>query len=1146
MASGQLGTVIQHFRKLAASQGAQVAQELTDGQLLERFSVQRDELAFSSLLARHGALVWNVCRHVLHNDHDAEDAFQATFLVLARKARSINKVGGWLHRVAFLSAMEMKRKAARRRAHEKQATSMPQAKPQSDLAWRELLAVLDEEVQRLPEKYREPFVLCCLEAKSKAEAAKQLGWKEGTVSGRLAQARQQLQNRLTRRGITLSAGLTAAVLSNSTGTAAVPIALAQGTLRQVFLFTAGKPGMVSSSAAALAEAVMKSMMVTKLKVSLTLALLATFLAGGIGLAAYQVFPATPLKSVAQDQTPVEKARASKTGTEDEANQVRSDFYGDPLPEGAIARLGTTRLRHGHGASWMQFTPDGKSLISHGNDGVRVWKADTGEQLHFFPSEGWGSLSADGKLFAVSGKSAVHLHEIATVKRLKSVETGPVIDVLLSPDVKMLAVQQEKAPHPFELWDTTTGQRLRSWGGDPSFPACLAFADSGKTLITGGSRSHSVPPAPHYYIRFWDVASGREIRHFDLGPANPTQVAPSPDGRLLAVICHGERRTENRIRIWDMAEGKEIRQLVPKAKGFTNQTAFSRALAFSPDGKTLYAGALEGKLFAWNPATGEELRRLGTGFGAPGALAVSPDNKTLAASDKAIRLIDATTGKDRIAYSAHNQPILRMAVTPDGRTAITHDAFGSSVIFVWDATTGRPLRRLEGDGILFRDLQLINEGRSLLTVEQDKSRKVQTLRVQELDTGKELRRIDGPWNENEGLLVTPNGKVMTASPNGDDVIVRELDTGKEVGKYSSKEQGIHGYGRALLPDGTTLAIWGADNLTRLWDLPAGRVSSQFAFHDTWGPNETKWNGDGEYPYYLAKVSPDGCLMAFGSQSNNFIEVRELPTGEFIRKLESVPDRPAILVFSPDGKALAWTGSRAPTVHLVELATGRERHAFTGHKGGVWALAFSADGRTLISGSSDTSSLVWDLTGRLVEKSARGKPLAGVELDACWKDLAGADAARAFQAIRRLAASPHEAVPLLLKHLQAVPAVDENRLVRLIAGLDSDQFDLRQKASKELEKLGELAAPACRKALEQKPSAEVRRRLDALLKKQKHETWNLSADRLRMVRAIEALEYMATREAKQVLATLAKGASEARLTQEAKATLERLDKRAAQGP
>src|SRR5262249_13941418 len=150
-----------------------------------------------------------------------------------------------------------------------------------------------------------------------------------------------------------------------------------------------------------------------------------------------------------------------------------------------------------------------------------------------------------------------------------------------------------------------------------------------------------------------------------------------------------------------------------------------------------------------PATGEELRRLGSGFfPPPWALAVSPDHKTLAAVAQAIRLIDASTGKDRIPFSAHEYSVSRMAVTPDGRRAITGDP---GHVIVWDATTGRPLRHLQGDGIMcdgiwFRDLQLLDGGRSLLTVEWDRTRKVQTIRVQELDTGKELRRTDGPANE----------------------------------------------------------------------------------------------------------------------------------------------------------------------------------------------------------------------------------------------------------------------------------------------------------------------------------------------------------------------------------------------------------------
>jgi RNA polymerase sigma factor (sigma-70 family) len=193
MASERIGTTLQHLRHLAA---AQAAGQLADSQLLERYCLHHDQAAFAALMERHGRLVWSVCRHVLRQEQDAEDAFQATFLVLALKAgliRAPGAVGRWLYAAAYRCAMQVKRKAARRQGHEQQAMTMPQPKTHCEESWRELQALLDEEVMRLPEKYRVPFVLCCLEGRTKSAVARKLGWKEGTVSGRLARARQRLQ-----------------------------------------------------------------------------------------------------------------------------------------------------------------------------------------------------------------------------------------------------------------------------------------------------------------------------------------------------------------------------------------------------------------------------------------------------------------------------------------------------------------------------------------------------------------------------------------------------------------------------------------------------------------------------------------------------------------------------------------------------------------------------------------------------------------------------------------------------------------------------------------------------------------------------------------------------------------------------------------
>jgi hypothetical protein len=220
-------------------------------------------------------------------------------------------------------------------------------------------------------------------------------------------------------------------------------------------------------------------------------------------------------------------------------------------------------------------------------------------------------------------------------------------------------------------------------------------------------------------------------------------------------------------------------------------------------------------------------------------------------------------------------------------------------------------------------------------------------------------------------------------------------------------------------------------------------------------------------------------------------------------------------------------------MYDTATGKERWRFEGHEGSLTSVAFSPDGRRLLTSSVDSSALVWDVSRWSAGHVAR---LSQEELEACWKDLAGGDAARAHRATLALADSPGQAVAFLKERLRPVEAADPRRVDPLLAALDGNDFAAREKAVEELEGLGFAAEPALRRTLLGKPSPEARRRVEWILEKLG------GAPMLRAVRGIEALEHIGTPEARQVLQALSQGAPEARLTREAKASLQRLAKRA----
>jgi len=277
MATSAATTVLHFLRHVITLRAADAS---SDGELVQRYARQRDEEAFTELLRRHGPMVLGVCRRLLSNSADADDAFQATFLVLVRKAGSLGRpasVAAWLHGVACRTALKVRGEAAKRSLREREAAAMSASCATDESIWHDFRPLLDEEIARLPVRYRVPFVLCHLEGKTNEEAARQLDCPKGTVLSRLSRARERLRARLTKRGITLSAAALAALVTGPELCASVPTVLAQATTQAAAAFAAG--GMIAAPLLTLTEGVLHAMFAAKLKFAATVLFGVTLITG---------------------------------------------------------------------------------------------------------------------------------------------------------------------------------------------------------------------------------------------------------------------------------------------------------------------------------------------------------------------------------------------------------------------------------------------------------------------------------------------------------------------------------------------------------------------------------------------------------------------------------------------------------------------------------------------------------------------------------------------------------------------------------------------------------------------------------------------------------------------------------------------------
>jgi WD40 repeat protein len=832
--------------------------------------------------------------------------------------------------------------------------------------------------------------------------------------------------------------------------------------------------------------------------------------------------------------------------------ARTDRLGDALPAGARFRLGSARLRHGTPVHSAAFAAEGAVLLAAGDDGlIRFWDPATGKELRHVRGGGMVVCTPDGKTVAAFDGDTVALWDVAAGRQLRKlagrvVLRGAVrVRLALAPDGKAVAALGTDGS--VLLWDVATGRRRLRIPAAGKGIVCLGFAAEGKRVVTTTyDREEGTT------VRRWDTATGKELPETRISsPGGRTfhwPLAFSPDGATLvlgesAVVQRREGAVtrvfaEYRLVLADAATGRKRRRL-------DAATEVIWSAGFSADGRVVACQRMDGSVGAWDTASGK-LRFDQPGYpgnGRPdgaGTLAFTPDGKQLATVgySGAVHLWDAATGRElRADPEAHHGAVAALAFTPDGRTVATGS--DDETIRLWDTATGRQRRRLVGHTAEIRALAFAGDGRMLASAGGD-----HTVRRWDPATGKALR----PLKEERpprGYLVGNGVRALGLRPDGatlitlgEDQVLREWDLA--AGKMrATRRVVLRGLAEsrsgdparpaaappadpiraaAFLPDGAT-ALVASDKLIHLVEVAGGR--QVFAFPSPSGLT-------------CLALAPDGQTLVTAS-TNGAACLFEMATGKKVLQV-SRPAGIGQVALSPDGGRVALAESYpGTTIHVLDVAAGAERARFRGKDAYVTALAFAPDGKSLASGLTDSTALLWELPAPAAG-SAQGE-LAADRLDRLWADLAGSDAARAHQAVGTLTAHAPQAVDFLARHVRAAPSVDVQRLQALLTGLDDKRFAKREEATGALKQLGRGAEAALRAALQGSRSGEVRRRVKAILATPP--PWApQDAEALRRTRAIRVLEGIGSPAARRLLEKLAAGEPTATETRLASAARRRL--------
>ena len=638
---------------------------------------------------------------------------------------------------------------------------------------------------------------------------------------------------------------------------------------------------------------------------------------------------------------------------------RTDRYGDPLPQGAVARLGSLRLRHGGAAGALGLSPDGKLVATGGVDRqIRLWDATTGKELRRWDASqgaiGLLLFSPDGKFLASTGAddSIILWNAQNGEQRLRLQNAGKGINYLsfaadsrslMSADVsgtaRLWELASGKVRQQFEVF--AAGKEIARIGGHPEYQH-VAFASSpdGSTLAWGTWKVQAVKGLLHYHgeVALWDAGSGKERCRLQGVALRPRPLLFAPDGKTRVVALDS-----GALSLWDTRTGQMRDQLGQKHED-------GNSVVFSPDGKVLAVGG-DGVVELWDVATCKKISQLGSGPQQAGeypvGLAFSGDRKTLALRSNArVTLWDVATGQPTLALPGHQGWVLSVLFARDGKSLAS---LGGKEIRIWETTTWTEIGSLARPGPDTPLAALSRDGQGL-TYEKEG----EAVRFLALPSRKPLPRFRPedfafwliPW--------APDGKTVAMVHKDRTLSLYDADAGRLVKRIEAKSMPLSA-SVVFAPDGKRLAWVNSDMTISVVDAVSGAIVHQLG---KGYPKDSKGSLIAKGVHQVA-FSGDGRTLAAGGEYDNTIRLWNLAEGKPLREFVGHAGPVGSIVFTPDGLSLASSGTWEREIRLWDAATGKERRRLQGHDDWTTSLAISPDGKFLASASLDGTILVWDI-------------------------------------------------------------------------------------------------------------------------------------------------------------------------------------------